>query len=133
MGLESEEMSIAQERPMPTAVVFEKWPRWAPELERQFLGQDVRVVACRSIADVEERSANVKRGVILLDLSAAAADCLRYLERRLGEPGALPTFVIGPERMAALEWPVRDLGAMAYLTGAVAGHEMAALCRKQWL
>ena len=52
-----------------TAVVFEKRPRWGPELERQFKNEDVRVVECRSLADVAERTADVARGVILLDLA----------------------------------------------------------------
>lgn len=115
-----------------TAIVFEKRPRWAPELERQFASENVRVVECRSLLDVAERSANVAQGVILLDLVGAAAECLRFLGRRLGDGAALPVFVVGSDRTAALEWPVRDLGATAFFAKTIPGHEMAELCRRQW-
>jgi len=112
--------------------VFEKRPRWAPELERQFANEAVRIVACRSLRDVADRSATVTRGVIVLDLAAAAAECLRFLGGRLGDAAALPVFVVGSERTAALEWPVRELRATAFFSRTIPGHELADLCRRQW-
>ncbi len=114
------------------AIVFEKRPRWGPELERQFESEDVRVVECRSLSDVAERSAGVARGVIVLDFAAAAAECLRFLGRWLGDGATLPVFIVGSNRTAALEWPVRDLGATAFFRKTIPGHEMADLCRRQW-
>jgi DNA-binding NtrC family response regulator len=115
-----------------TAVVFEERPRWGPELERQFANEDVCVVECRSLSDVAERSADVARGVIVLDIAFQTAECLRFLGRRLGSGAGLPVFIVGSEQTSALEWPVRDLGATAFFAKTIPGHEMAHLCRRQW-
>jgi len=112
--------------------VFEKRPRWAPELERQFANESVRIVACRSLHDVADRSADVERGVIVLDLAAETAECLRFLGGRVGDAAALPVFVVGSDRTAALEWTVRELGATAFFPRTIPGHEMADLCRRQF-
>lgn len=117
----------------PTAIVFERRPHWAPELERQFANETIRIVECRSLSDVAERSAGVARGVILLDLSFKTAECLRFLGRRLGHEAALPIFVVVSNKMAELEWSVRDLGATAFFAKTIPGHEMAGLCRRQWI
>jgi DNA-binding response OmpR family regulator len=115
----------------PTAVVFEKRPRWGPELKRQFENENVRVVECRSLGDVTERSTDVQQGVVLLDLAFKTVECLRFLGRGLNDGAALPVFVVGSTRLAALEWSVRDLGAAAFFAKAIPGHEMAELCRRQ--
>ena len=39
----------------PTILVFERRPRWVPELERQFAGEEVRVRGCGRPRDIEER------------------------------------------------------------------------------
>jgi DNA-binding NtrC family response regulator len=116
----------------PTAIVFEKQPRWAPELQRQFLTEDVRVIACRSVRDVEERLAGVARGVVLLDASTAPADCLQFLRREMADPQSLPVLIVGTKRIAHLEWSFRELGAAAFFSKRIPGHEMASLCRRQW-
>jgi hypothetical protein len=115
----------------PVVVVFEKRPRWAPELEREFADEEVRVVACRSIDDVAERSAGVERGAIVLDLAAEAAGCLRFLVRHHNDP-RLPVFVAGSDQSAEWEWPVRELGAAVFFSGRLRAFEMAGLCRRQW-
>jgi DNA-binding NtrC family response regulator len=125
--------SAAFARPTtPTAIVFEKQPRWAPELQRQFLTEDVRVIACRSVRDVEERLAGVAHGVVLLDASTAPADCLQFLRREMSDPEALPVVIVGTKRAAHLEWSFRELGAAAFVPQKIPGHEMASLCRRQW-
>jgi hypothetical protein len=101
-------------------------------LERQFANEGVRVVACRSLRDVADRSVDLARGVIVLDLATDTAECLRFLGGRLGDAKALPVFVVGSNRTAALEWAVRELGANAFFPGTIPGHEMADLCRRQW-
>jgi DNA-binding NtrC family response regulator len=116
----------------PTAIVFEKQPRWAPELQRQFLKEDVRVIACRSVRDAEERSAGVDRGVVLLDASVATAECLQFLRRGMTDPEALPVLIVGSTQTARLEWAFRELGAAAFFSKRIPGHEMASLCRRQW-
>jgi DNA-binding NtrC family response regulator len=114
-----------------TIVVFEKRPRWAPELERQFLDQGVRVRACRMTADILPRLAR-SRSVAVLDLEAGAADCLQFLGRVVGRTPFVPAIVIGSARTAELEWPTRELGAVDFVFDSVSGEELAALCRRQW-
>jgi DNA-binding NtrC family response regulator len=117
---------------MPTTVVFEKQPRWAPELERQFFTADARVVSCRSLPDVAQRMAAVPRGVVLLDASAATGECLQFLRGEMGDPEALPVVVVGNKRMAHLEWSFRELGAAAFFAKKIPGREMASICRRLW-
>jgi DNA-binding NtrC family response regulator len=116
----------------PIVVVLEKQPRWAPELQRQFLGEKVRVVACRSVRDVEERLTDVERGVVVLDASAEAADCLQFLKREMSDPNGLSIVIVGTKQLAHLEWSFRELGAVAFFSRKIPGHEMASLCRRQW-
>lgn len=130
-------MPVTRSKPVqqsapPVAIVFEKRPRWVPELQRQFLNEDVKVVACRSIADVEDRSAGVSTGLILLDLAAEVADCVQYLARHAADPNRLPVVVVGSSDEAPLEWAIRELGAAAFFARRIPGHEMADLCRRQW-
>ncbi len=116
----------------PTVVIFEKQPRWAPELERQFLAEEVRVVACRSVKDAAERAAGVSQGALLLDAAVAPADCLQYLRHALSDPRTLPVLIVGAPAIAPLEWTFRELGARAFFVKKIPGHEMASLCRRQW-
>ena len=116
----------------PTVVVFEKQPRWAPELERQFLAEEVRVIACRSVKDAAERTAGVARGAVLLDAAVAPSDCLQYLRHALSDPRTLPVLIVGAPPIAPLEWSFRELGARAFFVKKIPGHEMASLCRRQW-
>jgi hypothetical protein len=116
----------------PTAIVFEKEPRWAPELQRQFLDEEVRVIACRSVRGVVERSASVARGVVLLDASTATAECLQLLREELSDPEALAVVIVGNKAIAPLEWLFRELGAAAVFAKRIPGHEMASLCRRLW-
>ncbi len=114
-----------------TVIVFEKRPRWTPELQRQFVGEDVRVRGCRSLSDVAQ-AGNTGGTVAVLDLDAAPADCLQFLGRSIQQRDCTPMIVIGSYRTADLEWNVRELGALAYLHGDCSGEEPARLCRRLW-
>ena len=116
----------------PCIVVFEKEPRWAPELKRQFLGDDVVVRACRSVSDIESKSESAEETVIILDLQAEPANCLQFLGQFMGDPAHPSVIVIGSARVLELEWPVRELGAVEFLSDSVLGEDLAKLCRRQW-
>jgi DNA-binding response OmpR family regulator len=116
----------------PTAIVFEKQPRWAPELQRQLSGDEARVVACRSLKDVDERCAGVSCGVVLLDAAVATTECLEFLRRGMADPKALPVVIVGSKPIADLEWAFREVGAAAFFVDRIPGHEMASVCRKLW-
>jgi hypothetical protein len=116
----------------PTIVVFEKQPHWEPELQRQFLGTDVRVRACRATADVLSLLPASGQAVLLLDLEAGPPECLQFLGRWVGRMPAVAIVVVASPRTAELEWPIRELGSLEFLAGFVSGEEMARLCRRQF-
>ena len=116
----------------PYIVVFEKEPRWAPELKRQFLGDDVTVRACRSVSDIESKWESAEETVIVLDLEAEPANCLQFLGQSMGDSAHPPVIVIGSSRVLELEWSVRELGAVEFLPDSVLGEDLATLCRRQW-
>ena len=112
--------------------IFEKRPRWTPALQRQFLDEDVRVRRFTRLADLRREATASSRGVVLLEFAAGAADCLQFLGRALGRPGFPPVFVIGSDRTADLEWPIREFGATAFLDEAIPRSQLARLIRRQW-
>ena len=107
-----------------TVFVLESRHRWAPELQRQFSGQNVRVRGIRNAADVAGGSAGI--GVVVADLESAATECLALFRA----PPEVPVLVVSAAAQSSLEWSVRELGAVAYLTEPVSGDEVAATCRK---
>ena len=117
---------------VPGVIVLERRPRWTPELQRQFADEEVRVRSCRRVADMGPMFDGAPQCVLVLDLDAGAADCLQFLGRRIGRVSSSPIIAIGPGRLAGLEWPVRELGVLAFLPGSISGEELADLCRRQW-
>lgn len=107
-------------------VVFERQPFFAPELQRQFLGEDVAVRACRMAPDVDAGEADVA----VVHLDAAPRDVLQWLARRRVIGRDVPTIVVASEAMAEMEWPVRELGATSFVDEFVGGAHLARLCRK---
>ena len=125
---------------MPTAsvLVYETSPRWTPELQRQFDGEDVRVRACGTIQRVSERIAELDQltdvvpgGVIILDLETNPADCLQFLGATAELYDNWSKIVISSERLAELEWSARELGAIGFFSEFVSGRELSRLCRRQ--
>ena len=116
----------------PTLLIFERRPRWVPELERQFLGQDVRVRGCRSVKDVLKHCTPLANCVVILDLAAQPEDCLKTLERLMARSPSPTILVVASAMDRELEWPVRELGATAFLEEPIPGDEMAEWCRRQF-
>ena len=117
---------------VPGIIVMERRPRWTPELQRQFVDEDVRVRSCRRTADIERMLGDAPRSILVLDLDAGPAECLQFLGRLIGRACSPPIIAIGPERLAELEWQMRELGVLAFLPGTVSGEELAGLCQRQW-
>ena len=113
-------------------IVFETAPYWAPELERQFLSEPVAVRACRSIRDLEALVRQEPAAGVLLDLAADAGGCLRWLGRREQQSPGPPATVVASADHSRLEWYVRELGAVAFVSEFIGGRRMAAVFRKQW-
>lgn len=112
-------------------VVFELRSRWAPELQRQFAGEEVRIRACRSLRDLDGLLADSPGSIAILDLLAGPAVCLQFLARHGGHSPQTPIVVVGSCHTAELEWPIRELGATEFLP-APTGERLAAVCRRQW-
>jgi DNA-binding response OmpR family regulator len=116
----------------PTVLVFERRPRWVPELQRQFLGQDVRVRGCSSLKDVEQLLAQSPGSLAILELDAEPAPCLMALARLMARSPSPTILVVASPAYRELEWRVRELGAAAFLVEPVPGDEMAESCRRQF-
>jgi DNA-binding NtrC family response regulator len=114
-----------------TVLVFEKRPRWTPELQRQFAGHNVSVRNCHSLADVNARLQEARQPVAILDFDAAPADVLQFLGKQAGFGSAPPTIVLASAHWAELEWRIRELGAVDFIVGPLPGQHMADLCRRQ--
>ncbi len=114
-------------------VVFEKRPRWEPELQRQFEGEPVHVRGSRSISDIASATAPETAGIAVLDFASAPADCLQFLESRIDQSSAdRPVIVIGSRESLGMEWNIRDLGVLEFLTDESCGADLARLCRRHW-
>ena len=88
----------------PTLLVFERRPRWVPELERQFQNQNVQVRGCRSLKDVLNRFATSPEAIVILDLEADCEGCLRGLAR-LMDRSPSPTIRENETRSRRTEQP----------------------------
>ena len=116
--------------PMPSVTVCEKSARWVPELQRQFAAEQIRVRGCRRTAELRRLAASAD--VIVIDFDSDPAGCLQFLGGLADHRPVGPMIVIGSPQTAALEWIVRDLGALDFFPEAPAGHVLADLCRRQW-
>lgn len=115
--------------PSPFIAVFERTPYWAPELQRQFAGRALTVRPCRSVADLQAFIAASHPQIVLLDFEAAPEDCLAWLRRRGLSPSAPAILVAGSSRSSDLEWTLRELGSVEFLSEALSGDELARRCR----
>lgn len=116
----------------PAVLVFEKRPRWAPELRRQFADENVRIRGCRSTGDAAVILRESPLCVVVIDFEAAPADSLQFLGRMMDGLSPAPVVVVGSKQSAELEWSIRELGAAAFLRECYSGSELAQLCRRQF-
>jgi len=121
-----------------SVIVYETTPRWTPELQRQFDGEDVRVRACGTIQGLTQRIAEQNSltdvtpgGVIILDLGTHPADCLQFLGATSDLYDDWSKVVISSEQLSELEWSTRELGAIGFFSEFASGHELSRLCRRQ--
>lgn len=118
--------------PSPSIIVYEKQPQWCPELQRQFLDEAVDVLGCSGPADFERRMRSESAAVGVIDVDAAPQDCLQLIARLGRDCVYAPIIAIGSTQTAALEWPIRELGALEFSRVRPQGAELARLCRRQW-
>lgn len=114
----------------PAIVLFEKAPRWESELKRRFDAQEVLVRPCRSAGDALTLCRQAPGSVAVADFAAGTADVLRLLEALLCQQTRAYPVVIGSVETTSLEWPARDLGAVAFVTDRINGEYLAGICRR---
>ncbi|MBS0261239.1 MAG: hypothetical protein JSS02_04725 [Planctomycetes bacterium] len=114
----------------PALIVYEKSPRWESELKRRFGVHDILIRPCRSAADVLALCRQAPGSVIVADFDVGPADVLRLLESLVRRRARVYPVVIGSAETAELEWPARDLGAVAFLPNRLPGERLAQVCRR---
>jgi hypothetical protein len=110
--------------------VFESRRRWAPELARQFLHEPVRVRGVQSIGELRTALSAGTHAVAVVELEAAAADCLRWLASQTNRVVPFATVVISTPSTAELEPLVRELGAAAFVPDTAGGESLARIVRR---
>src|SRR5205814_2200605 len=111
--------------------VFEKQPRWEPELKRQLPEYRGQIRACRTVPQLLTLACEQPQCLLILNLEGAAAECLRILTTLLEQRLLARAIVIGEQDQAELEWPARESGALDFVPSAVGGTALARLCRRQ--
>lgn len=114
----------------PQLLIYEKAPRWGPELKRQFLGSGVTSRVAHSLAEISRRIAAGPECLLVMDLRAGAGDCLRFVAQT--QQSALPvrTLLICSPQTRELEWVARELGADHFVEEDLGGYGLAHLCRR---
>lgn len=115
-----------------TIVIFERRPRWGPELQRQLAGEEIRVRWCTELSEVERRTADTGTNVVVLHFDETPGECLQWIEHAGRSPRPVPVICIGSEQTSDLEWIARELGGLQFYPEFVSGREIAALCRRQF-
>ncbi len=116
----------------PAIFVFEKSPRWEPELKRRLASRQTRVRPCRSPQDLISLCRQAPGSLAIVDFAAGLADGLRLVHTLAGLAREIAPVVIASRETEDLEWPARDLGAVNFVTDRIGGDALAEICRR-WL
>ena len=90
----------------------------------------MRVRPCRSSADTIALCRQAPGSLAVLDFTVGPAEVLQLLERLLRLRSVVLPIVIGSAETGELEWPARELGALAYVTDRIGGMALARLCQQ---
>jgi DNA-binding response OmpR family regulator len=110
-------------------VVFERAPRWVPELKRRFADSSVIVRGCSTPRDVLAAVEEGTAGVVLV-LDGREAECLALVgevSKRAIRPVVI---VIANDAGEDLEWPLRELGAASVVSDRITSDELVARCQR---
>jgi DNA-binding NtrC family response regulator len=110
--------------------VFEARRRWAPELARQWFERSVRVRGFDNLAALRATLTGRTPAIVVLELEAAPADCLRWLSAQTNDWPRPAIVVIGSSRTAELESLVRELGAAEFAPDTIGGESLARICQR---
>ncbi len=113
----------------PHLLIYEKTPRWGPELKRHFLGSGVISRAARSISEIGRLLTAGRECLLVMDLQAGAGDCLRFVAQAQQTRLCVRTLLIGSAQTRELEWVARELGADHFVEEKIGGSGLAHLCQ----
>jgi DNA-binding response OmpR family regulator len=116
----------------PVVLVLETAPRWAPELQRQFLTEPVSVRQRTRADDVRALCAAGTVGLLLVNLDAREEIMLHVL-KEVGQARSVPCFAVAPAENRILEWAVRELGIEGFALEPVSGELLADRIRRRLL
>ena len=113
----------------PHLLIYEKSPRWGPELKRSFLGSPVAPRVVRSLAEIGRLVSANPGSLLVMDMRAGAGECLRFVaqSRQSGLP--IRTMLVGSTQTRELEWVARELGADHFVDEEIGGGGLTRLCR----
>jgi len=113
----------------PHLLIFEKTPRWGPELKRHFLGSGLDFRSARSIAEIGRLLTVGRECLLVMDLQAGTGECLRFVAQARQTRLCVRTLLIGSAQTRELEWVARELGADHFVEEEIGGSGLAHLCR----
>lgn len=114
----------------PAVIVFERRPCWESELKRRLPAREILVRPSRAAGDALTLAQAMRGSVLVVDLAVGLQPALQLLERLMTLRVLVSPIVVSPDSAAELEWPLRELGAVAFVNEAASGQEVADLCRR---
>ncbi len=113
-----------------TIRIFERSPRWLPELQRQLAGEAFDIRLSHSAADVfQDVTSTSNDEIALFDFNSSPANCLQTFSKILRQNGTQSIIVIHSAEQLSLEWSLRELGITHFLSDKTTGKEIADVCR----
>ena len=113
-----------------TIAIFERTLRWTPELQRQFLDENVQIRGLANLTDEVFVQKQNKINVIVIVLANAETQCLQFLGRMANKQNSPAIIVVGTPQTQELEWTARELGVSHFVSENFSSEEMADICRK---
>jgi hypothetical protein len=101
----------------PPVIVCEKSRQWAVTLGMELASAGLRIRQTRSLADCRAEIDASPTSFVVLELTAANAHpMLTQIARSTGRYPHLRVAVLADRSLGALEWPVREAGAVFFAT-----------------
>lgn len=116
----------------PVVLVLETAPRWAPELQRQFVSEPISIRQRTRPDEVRSLCASSTIGLLVVNLDSREEMMLHVL-KEAGQSRRVPCFVVAPVENRILEWAVRELGIEGFSLEPLPGEVLADRIRRRLL
>ena len=113
-----------------TILVYENAPFWTPELQRQFLNQNVTIRSRHRSRDVKPFLRDNSTELVIVCFENQKADAVGLLGE-LGRERLVSCLMILPREDLSLEWVLRELGAEAVFPEPLQGEHLANHIRRR--